>query len=125
MRISDWSSDVCSSDLNPAGGGMSARNVFHYLEHARRLPRELPATVRVQGWNEIYGSFDPAGASEQAARCIDCGNPYCANKCPLQHAIPEWLRLTEEGRLFEAADLAHQTNPLPELCGRVCPHPRL
>ena len=104
---------------------MSTRNVFHYLEHARRLPRELPATVRVQGWSEIYGSFEPAGASEQAARCIDCGNPYCANKCPLQNAIPEWLRLTEEGRLFEAADLAHQTNPLPEICGRVCPQDRL
>ncbi len=104
---------------------MSTRNVFHFLEHPRRLPRELPATVRVQSWSEIYGSFDPTGASEQAARCIDCGNPYCANKCPLQNAIPEWLRLTEEGRLFEAAELAHQTNPLPEICGRVCPQDRL
>src|SRR3546814_17199015 len=74
---------------------MIARKVCHDLEHARRLSRELPATVRVQCWNEIYCSVDPAGASEQAARCIDCGNPYCANKCPLQNAIPDWLRLTE------------------------------
>lgn len=104
---------------------MNARNVFHFLEHDRRLPRELPATARVHSWNEIYGSFDAACAAEQAARCIDCGNPYCANKCPLQNAIPEWLRLVREGRLFDAADLAHQTNPLPEICGRVCPQDRL
>lgn len=104
---------------------MSARNVFHYLEHPRRLPRELAVNVRVQGWREIYGSFDAAAAAEQAARCIDCGNPYCANKCPLQNAIPEWLKLTQEGRLADAATLAHLTNPLPEICGRVCPQDRL
>lgn len=104
---------------------MSARNVFHFLEHDRHLPRELSATLRIQGWSEIYGRFEAPAAAEQAARCIDCGNPYCASKCPLQNAIPEWLRLVREGRLFDAAELAHQTNPLPEICGRVCPQDRL
>jgi len=104
---------------------MSARNVFHFLEHARQLPRELPVSTRVHEWSEIYGGFEAPAAAEQAARCIDCGNPYCASKCPLQNAIPEWLRLVREGRLFDAAELAHQTNPLPEICGRVCPQDRL
>lgn len=104
---------------------MSTRNVFHFLEHERHLPRELSAAARIQGWSEIYGRFDAPAAAEQAARCIDCGNPYCASKCPLQNAIPEWLRLVREGRLFEAVELAHLTNPLPEICGRVCPQDRL
>jgi glutamate synthase (NADPH/NADH) small chain len=98
---------------------------FQFLEVPRRLPRELPVEVRLLGWNEIYGSFEPPQAAEQSARCLDCGNPYCEWKCPVHNYIPNWLSLVREGRLFEAAELAHETNPLPEICGRVCPQDRL
>jgi glutamate synthase (NADPH) small chain len=98
---------------------------FHFLDLPRAMPRELPVPVRVTGWQEIYGQFEAPQAAEQAARCLDCGNPYCEWKCPVHNYIPNWLKLIEEGRLFEAATLAHETNPLPEVCGRVCPQDRL
>ncbi len=104
---------------------MSAKKLFQFLEVQRRLPLELPVPVRVLGYDEIYGDFDPEEASTQAARCLDCGNPYCEWKCPVHNYIPNWLKLAEEGRIFEAAELMHVTNPLPEICGRVCPHDRL
>ncbi len=98
---------------------------FQFLDVPRRMPRELPVEVRVLGWSEIYGAFEPPQAKEQAERCLDCGNPYCEWKCPVHNHIPSWLKLVEEGRLFEAAELCHETNPLPEICGRVCPQDRL
>ena len=98
---------------------------FQFLELPRRLPRELDIPVRLLGWEEIYGEFEAPQAVEQSARCLDCGNPYCEWKCPVHNYIPNWLALLREGRLFEAAELAHQTNPLPEICGRVCPQDRL
>ena len=98
---------------------------FQFLELPRRLPRELDIPVRLLGWKEIYGEFEAPQAVEQSARCLDCGNPYCEWKCPVHNYIPNWLALLREGRLFEAAELAHQTNPLPEICGRVCPQDRL
>lgn len=98
---------------------------FQFLDVPRRMPRELPVAVRVEGWTEIYGAFEPTQATEQAARCLDCGNPYCEWKCPVHNYIPNWLKLVEEGRLHEAAELCHETNPLPEICGRVCPQDRL
>ena len=98
---------------------------FQFLDLPRQTPRELPVNVRVEGWNEVYGSFAAEEAAEQSARCLDCGNPYCEWKCPVHNYIPNWLALVREGRLFEAADLAHETNPLPEICGRVCPQDRL
>ncbi len=104
---------------------MSAKKLFQFLEVQRRLPIELPVSVRVLGYDEIYGDFDPEEASTQAARCLDCGNPYCEWKCPVHNYIPNWLKLAEAGRIFEAAELMHRTNPLPEICGRVCPHDRL
>lgn len=99
--------------------------VFQFIDVPRRMPREVPVNVRVLGWNEIYGQFDAPGAVEQSARCLDCGNPYCSWKCPVHNDIPNWLALVKEGRLFDAAELAHETNPLPEICGRVCPQDRL
>ncbi|GIX34827.1 MAG: glutamate synthase subunit beta [Lysobacteraceae bacterium] len=102
-----------------------SRKPFQFLDLPRRMPRELPVAVRLAGWQEIYAGFEPAAASEQAERCLDCGNPYCEWKCPVHNYIPNWLRLVQEGRLFEAAELAHETNPLPEICGRVCPQDRL
>ncbi len=102
-----------------------ARNPLHFLESPRRMPRELPVKVRLEGWSEIYRGFENGAPADQAERCLDCGNPYCEWKCPVHNLIPDWLKLVQEGRLFEAATLAHQTNPLPEICGRVCPQDRL
>ena len=102
-----------------------ASKPFQFMDVPRRTPREVPVSIRVVGWNEIYGQFDAPAAGEQASRCLDCGNPYCEWKCPVHNDIPNWLSLVQEGRLFEAAELAHETNPLPEICGRVCPQDRL
>ena len=98
---------------------------FQFLDVPRRMPKELPVEVRVLGWSEIYGQFEAPEAGDQAARCLDCGNPYCEWKCPVHNYIPNWLSLLQQGRLFEAAELCHETNPLPEICGRVCPQDRL
>ena len=102
-----------------------ASKPFQFMDVPRRLPREVPVNIRVLGWDEIYGTYDAPAAAEQGARCLDCGNPYCEWKCPVHNDIPNWLSLVQEGRLFEAAELAHETNPLPEICGRVCPQDRL
>ena len=61
----------------------------------------------------------------QAGRCLSCGNPFCEWKCPVHNYIPNWLNLVSAGKLFEAAELSHQTNSLPEMCGRICPQDRL
>ena len=98
---------------------------FQFLELPRKMPKEIPSQLRIHGWDEIYGSFDSTNAGAQAGRCLDCGNPYCEWKCPVHNYIPNWLKLVQENRLFEAATLAHETNPLPEVCGRVCPQDRL
>ncbi len=100
-------------------------NVFQFLDLPRRMPAEVPTAVRVEGWQEIYGHYEPLQAAEQSGRCLDCGNPYCEWKCPVHNYIPNWLTLVKAGRLFEAAALAHETNPLPEICGRICPQDRL
>ncbi len=102
-----------------------AEHPLQVLEVPRRDPEKAPAEVRIRHYSEIYGRYDKADAGSQAGRCIDCGNPYCEWKCPVHNYIPNWLRLVEEGRLFEAAELSHQTNSLPEVCGRVCPQDRL
>ncbi len=98
---------------------------LHFLDMPRRDPEKQPAEVRIKSWNEIYGQFDPDSAASQAGRCISCGNPYCEWKCPVHNYIPNWLKLIAEGNLFEAAELSHKTNSLPEVCGRVCPQDRL
>jgi len=100
-------------------------NNFQFLNVPRQDPEKTPARVRIYAWDEIYGQYDDRKASEQAARCIACGNPYCEWKCPVHNYIPNWLKLIEEGNLFEAAELSHKTNSLPEICGRICPQDRL
>ncbi len=102
-----------------------AKHPLQFLEIPRRDPEKEPAEIRIKHFDEIYGSYDGASAAAQAGRCLSCGNPYCEWKCPVHNYIPDWLRLIEEGRLFEAAELSHQTNSLPEICGRVCPQDRL
>jgi glutamate synthase (NADPH/NADH) small chain len=101
------------------------KHPLQFLEVPRRDPDKQPVEVRIRHFDEIYGSFDSADAAAQSGRCLACGNPYCEWKCPVHNYIPDWLRLIEEGKLFQAAELSHQTNSLPEVCGRVCPQDRL
>jgi glutamate synthase (NADPH/NADH) small chain len=104
---------------------MSKKDTFPFLEIHRALQREVPVPIRVLGYGEIHGDFANGDASDQAARCIDCGNPYCSWGCPLHNRIPQWLKLVRDGRIEDAATLMHETNPLPEICGRICPQDRL
>ena len=100
-------------------------NLTQFIDLPRQGPERAPAEVRLKHWDEIYGQFSPEQASQQADRCIECGNPYCEWKCPVHNYIPDWLKLIEAGKLWEAADLSHKTNSLPEICGRICPQDRL
>jgi len=100
-------------------------NVFQFIDVPRQDPSKVKAEVRVHIYKEIYGQFDPQTAAQQADRCLGCGNPYCEWKCPVHNFIPNWLKLVAEGNLFEAAEMSHKTNSLPEVCGRVCPQDRL
>ncbi|RKZ37674.1 MAG: glutamate synthase small subunit [Gammaproteobacteria bacterium] len=100
-------------------------NNFQFVEVPRQDPEKLPVEVRLREFAEIYGQYDEQSATSQADRCLACGNPYCEWKCPVHNYIPNWLKLVAEGNLFAAADLAHQTNSLPEICGRICPQDRL
>jgi glutamate synthase (NADPH/NADH) small chain len=98
---------------------------LQFLELARIDPAKVPVETRTREFKEIYASFTPDAAASQAARCLGCGNPFCEWKCPVHNYIPNWLKLIEQGKLFEAAELSHQTNSLPEVCGRICPQDRL
>ncbi len=98
---------------------------LQFLDIPRTDPAKRPVEVRVREFREIYAPFDAVGAAQQAGRCLGCGNPFCEWKCPVHNYIPNWLKLIEEGNLFEAAELSHKTNSLPEVCGRICPQDRL
>lgn len=98
---------------------------FQFLNVQRQDPEKKPAEVRLHDFREIYGQFNQANATQQAGRCLECGNPYCEWKCPVHNYIPNWLKLIAEGNILEAAELSHRTNSLPEICGRVCPQDRL
>ena len=100
-------------------------DVFQFLDQPRRDGEKTAAVIRIHEFKEIYAKMDAPQAKEQAGRCLNCGNPYCEWKCPVHNYIPNWLKLVDEGRLFEAATLSHETNSLPEVCGRVCPQDRL
>ena len=100
-------------------------NTFQFIQVERHDPAKKPAEERKKEYREIYASFDQGQAAEQADRCLGCGNPYCEWKCPVHNYIPDWLKLVAEGKIEEAAELSHQTNSLPEICGRVCPQDRL
>ncbi len=100
-------------------------NDFQFLDLPRQDPDKVPAQQRSKEFKEIYGEYDAEQAGAQAERCLGCGNPYCEWKCPVHNYIPNWLKLVSEGNLFEAAELSHQTNSLPEVCGRICPQDRL
>jgi len=102
-----------------------AKNTFQFLDVKRHDPKKVEAKDRVKNFGEIYEGFDEQSSAEQSDRCLECGNPYCEWKCPVHNYIPNWLKLVSEGNLEQAAELAHQTNTLPEICGRVCPQDRL
>jgi len=101
------------------------RDPFQFLDKPRRDGEKAKPVIRIKDYREIYATMGAEQAGEQAGRCLACGNPYCEWKCPVHNYIPNWLALIQEGRLFEAAELSHQTNSLPEMCGRVCPQDRL
>jgi len=100
-------------------------NLFQFVDVPRQDPKKSSVEVRIRNFKEIYGQYDEQGAAAQSARCIACGNPYCEWKCPVHNYIPNWLKLVAEGNILEAAELCHQTNSLPEICGRICPQDRL
>jgi len=100
-------------------------NNFQFVQVPRVDPGKKAAQERIKEFKEIYGSFDKETAAAQADRCLHCGNPYCEWRCPVHNYIPNWLKLIAEGNITKAAELSHQTNSLPEICGRVCPQDRL
>lgn len=100
-------------------------NVFQFLEVERVEPQKKRIERRRHEFVEIYKPFQELQARNQAERCLDCGLPYCEWRCPLHNYIPDWQKLLTAGRIVEAAELCHQTNSLPEVCGRVCPQDRL
>ena len=103
---------------------MADKNL-QFLDIPRADPAKVPVEQRITEFKEIYTQFDADGAASQAGRCLACGNPFCEWKCPVHNYIPNWLKLIQEGNLFEAAELSHKTNSLPEMCGRICPQDRL
>ncbi|TNH80271.1 MULTISPECIES: FAD-dependent oxidoreductase [Aeromonas] len=102
-----------------------SQNVFQFIDVQRVDPPKKPLKIRKIQFVEIYEPFNQAQVQMQSDRCLECGNPYCEWKCPVHNYIPNWLKLAKEGRILEAVELAHQTNSLPEVCGRVCPQDRL
>jgi len=104
---------------------MAKQPMLKFVKTSRETPEKRDATVRTQDHHEIYREFAAQKAAEQASRCSQCGVPYCQSHCPLHNNIPDWLRLTAEGRLEEAYQLSQATNSFPEICGRICPQDRL
>ena len=102
-----------------------AENLLKFVSVERQSPEKRDPTARRGDFHEIYQDFDPDRASLQAARCSQCGIPYCQVHCPLANNIPDWLMLAAGGRLEEAYEMAQATNTFPEICGRICPHDRL
>lgn len=102
-----------------------SQNVYQFIDLQRVDPPKKSLKVRKIEFVEIYEGFSAVQAQAQADRCLACGNPYCEWKCPVHNYIPNWLKLINEGRILEAVELSHQTNSLPEVCGRVCPQDRL
>ena len=99
--------------------------MLKFVSLGKETPEKRPANLRAEDFHEIYRQFADTKAAEQASRCSQCGVPYCQTHCPLHNNIPDWLRLTAEGRLQEAYNLSQATNTFPEICGRICPQDRL
>ena len=104
---------------------MAEQRMLKFVTQPKETPEKRPATLRSEDFHEIYRQFAADKAAEQAGRCSQCGVPYCQTHCPLHNNIPDWLRMTAEGRLQEAYELSQATNTFPEICGRICPQDRL
>ena len=99
--------------------------MLKFVTVEQATPHKRPPDLRKADFGEIYGEYAREKAAEQAARCSQCGVPYCQSHCPLHNNIPDWLKLTAEGRLQEAYEISQATNTFPEICGRICPQDRL
>ena len=99
--------------------------MLKFVDLNKETPLKRDTKKRSKDFNEIYDEFISAKAKEQSSRCSQCGVPFCQIHCPLSNNIPDWLKLTAEGRLQEAYEVAQSTNNMPEVCGRICPQDRL
>jgi glutamate synthase (NADPH) small chain len=99
--------------------------MLKFIKIGQQTPPKREIVTRKKDFNEIYKDFINEKASEQSSRCSQCGVPFCQVHCPLSNNIPDWLKLTAEGRLKEAYELSQSTNNMPEVCGRICPQDRL
>lgn len=104
---------------------MAHQPMLKFVKIEKDMPEKRPPDLRKQDFDEIYQEYATEKAAEQASRCSQCGVPYCQSHCPLHNNIPDWLKLTAEGRLQEAYELSQATNTFPEICGRICPQDRL
>ncbi|MDA8937363.1 NAD(P)-dependent oxidoreductase [Candidatus Pelagibacter sp.] len=102
-----------------------SHKMLKFVNIGQQSPPKREAYNRKDDFNEIYNEFIQEKAGEQASRCSQCGVPFCQIHCPLSNNIPDWLKLTAEGRLKEAYELSQSTNNMPEVCGRICPQDRL
>ena len=101
------------------------RKMLQFVRLDQAMPTKRAADVRRKDFDEIYENWPEADAADQASRCEQCGIPFCQVHCPVQNNIPDWLKLTAEGRLEEAYAVSSETNNMPEVCGRICPQDRL
>jgi len=102
-----------------------SKKMLKFVKIGQQTPPKREVGNRKEDFNEIYKEFISDKASEQSSRCSQCGVPFCQVHCPLSNNIPDWLKLTAEGRLKEAYELSQSTNNMPEVCGRICPQDRL
>ncbi len=101
------------------------KKMLQFVDLKQETPEKRDTSVRKGDFNEIYNEFIKEKAGEQSSRCSQCGVPFCQIHCPLGNNIPDWLKLTAEGRLKEAYETSQSTNNMPEVCGRICPQDRL
>ena len=102
-----------------------SKKMLKFVKIGQQTPPKREVDKRKGDFNEIYDEFINDKAKEQSSRCSQCGVPFCQVHCPLSNNIPDWLKLTAEGRLKEAYELSQSTNNMPEVCGRICPQDRL
>ncbi len=101
------------------------KKLLKFVDLKKETPVKRETSERREDFKEIYKDYINVKATEQSSRCSQCGVPFCQIHCPLSNNIPDWLKLTAEGRLQEAYDLSQSTNNMPEVCGRICPQDRL
>ena len=104
---------------------MAQQKMLKFVSVERDMPEKRTSVDRNKDYHEVYQEYAAEKAAEQASRCSQCGVPFCQNHCPLHNNIPDWLKLTAEGRLQEAYEISQATNTFPEICGRICPQDRL